>query len=46
MCASKRQGQVTQGGNCVQCQAGLTQLGTLLIIKRAERVQPDSLQYV
>jgi len=30
----------------VQCQAGLTQLGTLLIIKRAERIQPDSLQYV
>ena len=46
MCASERQGQVTQGGNCVQCQACLTQLGTLLIIKRAERIQPDSLQYV
>ena len=46
MCAFERQGQVTQGGNCVQCQACLTQLGTLLIIKRAERIQPDSLQYV
>jgi hypothetical protein len=46
MGAAQSQRQVTQGGYGVQCQPGLTQLGTLLIIKRAERIQPDSLQYV
>ena len=44
--AAQRQRQVAQRGNRLQRQTGLTQLGTLLIIKRAERVQPDSLQNV
>jgi hypothetical protein len=46
VCPAQCQRQVTQSGDGVQSQTGLTQVSTLLVIEWAEWIEPYSLQNI